>query len=320
MKLCSGLKRLDSGRLHAVVYINDQGIYNGGKYRLKSGIASNDTPKSYTSQTVRTEGRGKRWILWDDNFIHQDLSDHDAVQIIKRMDKVFKQHMIDEGFNVRKNSANNSAIGTEYYEHENKNELIEFITDVWHEAYRIAYESVMKVELGESLWIEEFKPRPGQDTYIINASLKENIIIGYGVHQEPQHSVVDAIEKASLTSFVASLPNGVDTILGERGSRLSGGQKQRVGLARALYTEPDILIMDEATSALDAETEFEVMSALEDLGRHTTVIMIAHRLSSIRKFPRIVYLENGFVIGDGEINKLRREIPRFDNQLLLSGI
>ena len=168
MKLCSGLKRLDSGRLHAVVYINDQGIYNGGKYRLKSGIASNDTPKSYTSQTVRTEGRGKRWILWDDNFIHQDLSDHDAVQIIKRMDKVFKQHMIDEGFNVRKNSANNSAIGTEYYEHENKNELIEFITDVWHEAYRIAYESVMKVELGESLWIEEFKPRPGQDTYIIN--------------------------------------------------------------------------------------------------------------------------------------------------------
>ena len=100
MKLCSGLKRLDSGRLHAVVYINDQGIYNGGKYRLKSGIASNDTPKSYTSQTVRTEGRGKRWILWDDNFIHQDLSDHDAVQIIKRMDKVFKQHMIDEGFNV----------------------------------------------------------------------------------------------------------------------------------------------------------------------------------------------------------------------------
>jgi len=168
MTLCSGLKRLDSGRLHAVIYINDQGIFTDGKHRLKSGIASNDTPKSYTSQTVRTEGRGKRWILWDDNFIHQDLSDRDAKEIIKRMDSVFKQYMIDEGFNTRKNNANNRAIGTEYYEHENKNELIEIIKEVWQEAYRIAYESVMKVELGESLWIEEFKPRPGQDTYIIN--------------------------------------------------------------------------------------------------------------------------------------------------------
>ena len=129
-----------------------------------------------------------------------------------------------------------------------------------------------------------------------------------------------ATNRAQLSEVIEQMEDGVETDLGVGGSSLSGGQKQRVGLARALYTEPDILIMDEATSALDAETEFEVMNALGDLGHHTTVITIAHRLSSIRKIPRIIYLDSGLVLGDGDLIQIRKKISRFDNQLNLSGI
>ncbi len=172
-------------------------------------------------------------------------------------------------------------------------------------------------------WVDE---NPGKVSYLpqevtlTDGTLLENICLGIEKSEIDMDALSNALTRAQLIEVIEQLTEGLETNVGVDGTTLSGGQKQRVGLARALYTEPHILIMDEATSALDAETEFEVMSALEDLGRHTTVIMIAHRLSSIRKFPRIVYLENGFVIGDGEINKLRREIPRFDNQLLLSGI
>jgi ATP-binding cassette, subfamily B, bacterial PglK len=101
---------------------------------------------------------------------------------------------------------------------------------------------------------------------------------------------------------------------------LLDSQKQIVGIARALYTEPDILIMDEATSALDAETEFEVMNVLDGLGLHTIIVTIVHRLTYIRNFPRIIYLESGLVLGDGDLTQIRKSISRFDNQLKLSGI
>jgi ABC-type multidrug transport system fused ATPase/permease subunit len=155
-----------------------------------------------------------------------------------------------------------------------------------------------------------------QDTYIINASLKENIIIGYGVHQEPQHSVVDAIEKASLTSFVASLPNGVDTILGERGSRLSGGQKQRVGIARAIYSNPGLLVLDEATSALDQTTEGEISNSLLSLKEGRTIVIVAHRMATILGADLIVYLENGYIRASGTITEVANAIPDFRTSLL----
>jgi ABC-type multidrug transport system fused ATPase/permease subunit len=155
-----------------------------------------------------------------------------------------------------------------------------------------------------------------QDTYIINASLKENIIIGYGVHREPQHSVVDAIEKASLTSFVASLPNGVDTILGERGSRLSGGQKQRVGIARAIYSNPGLLVLDEATSALDQTTEGEISNSLLSLKEGRTIVIVAHRMATILGADLIVYLENGYIRASGTITEVANAIPDFRTSLI----
>ena len=172
-------------------------------------------------------------------------------------------------------------------------------------------------------WVNE---NPGKVSYLpqevtlTNGTLLENICLGIERSEIDWDSFSRAVRRAQLNEVIEQLANGVETNLGVGGTSLSGGQKQRVGLARALYTEPDILIMDEATSALDAETEFEVMNALGDLGLGTTVITIAHRLSSIRKFPRIIYLEDGIVLGDGDLSQIRKKIPRFDNQLLLSGI
>ena len=172
-------------------------------------------------------------------------------------------------------------------------------------------------------WVNE---NPGKVSYLpqevtlTNGTLLENVCLGIERSEIVWDAFSRAISRAQLNEVIEQLSDGIETNLGVGGTSLSGGQKQRVGLARALYTEPDILIMDEATSALDAETEFEVMNALDDLGLHTTVITIAHRLSSIRKFPRIIYLEDGLILGDGDLNQIRKKISRFDNQLLLSGI
>lgn len=172
-------------------------------------------------------------------------------------------------------------------------------------------------------WVNE---NPGKVSYLpqevtlTNGTLLENVCLGIERSEIDWDSFARAVSRAQLKEVIEQLPEGVETNLGVGGTSLSGGQRQRVGLARALYTEPDILIMDEATSALDAETEFEVMNALDGLGLHTTVVTIAHRLSSIRKFPRIIYLEDGAVLGDGDLNQIRKQISKFNNQLLLSGI
>jgi ABC-type multidrug transport system fused ATPase/permease subunit len=172
-------------------------------------------------------------------------------------------------------------------------------------------------------WVNE---NPGKVSYLpqevtlINGTLLENVCLGIERAEIDWDAFSRAVRRAQLSELIDQLIDGIEADLGVNGQTLSGGQKQRVGLARALYTEPDILIMDEATSALDAETEFEVMKALGSLVPHTTVITIAHRLSSIRKFPRVIYLENGRVLGDGDLSQIRKQIPRFDNQLRLSGI
>ena len=159
-----------------------------------------------------------------------------------------------------------------------------------------------------------------QEVTLTTGTLLENVCLGIDRSEIDWDAFSKAVVRAQLIEVIEQLAEGVETNLGVGGTLLSGGQRQRVGLARALYSEPQILIMDEATSALDAETEFDVMSSLEHLGGETTVITIAHRLSSIRKFPRIIYLENGAVLGDGDLNSIRQKISRFDNQLLLSGI
>ena len=106
----------------------------------------------------------------------------------------------------------------------------------------------------------------------------------------------------------------------ERGSNLSGGQRQRIGIARALYTNPGLLILDEATSALDVTTESEISEALQDLKGNVTVVLVAHRLSTVRTADLVIYIENGQIISRGTFEEVRAAVPQFDRQAGLLGL
>jgi ATP-binding cassette, subfamily B, bacterial PglK len=117
---------------------------------------------------------------------------------------------------------------------------------------------------------------------------------------------------AQIHDFIVSdLPEQYDTLVGERGVRLSGGQRQRIGIARALYHEPSVLVFDEATSALDSITERAVMDGVNSVRGYKTIIMIAHRLSTVRQCDRIFTLDNGRVVGFGTYDELCAQDPRF---------
>lgn len=143
-----------------------------------------------------------------------------------------------------------------------------------------------------------------QSIYLLDASIRNNIAFGLKENEIDEQRIQDAVKIAKLDSFIAGLPDGLETIIGENGVRLSGGQRQRLGIARALYHEPDILVLDEATSSLDAETEKEVSSAIEAMSGKKTMIIIAHRLSTIQKCDRIYFLKNGTIVESGTFDKL----------------
>ncbi|WP_083913033.1 ABC transporter ATP-binding protein [Rubritalea marina] len=136
-----------------------------------------------------------------------------------------------------------------------------------------------------------------QTIFLIDDSIRANIAFGVPAKEVNQTKLQEVIEAACLADFVASQSEGLDTEIGERGVRLSGGQRQRIGIARALYFEPQLLILDEATSALDNATEIKVMQAIENAKKNRTLIMIAHRLTSIENCDRVITLNNGRVVG-----------------------
>lgn len=132
-----------------------------------------------------------------------------------------------------------------------------------------------------------------QTVFMIDSSIRNNVTFGIDEKEVSDEKVWDALKKAHLEEFVRSLPNGLDTMIGERGIKFSGGQRQRVAIARALYYDPAIMVMDEATSALDNETETAVMESINDLQGIMTLIIIAHRLTTIKKCDKIYSIENG---------------------------
>ena len=136
-----------------------------------------------------------------------------------------------------------------------------------------------------------------QDTVLFNDTVGYNI--GYGRENAAQDQIEDAARAAQIHDFIASLPEGYDTLVGERGLKLSGGEKQRVGIARTLLKDPPILLLDEATSALDSETEQDIQEALALAGQGRTVITIAHRLSTVADADRIIVLEDGRIAEEG---------------------
>jgi ATP-binding cassette subfamily C protein len=143
-----------------------------------------------------------------------------------------------------------------------------------------------------------------QAFYLLDADLRRNIAFGLEEREIDDARVAAAVEGAQLKDFVASLPRGLATEVGERGVRLSGGQRQRLAIARALYLAPEVLVFDEATSALDYQTEAELVRAIEALGGARTIVIIAHRLSTVRKCDSIVFLKDGRVADQGRYDEL----------------
>ena len=129
-----------------------------------------------------------------------------------------------------------------------------------------------------------------------------------------------ALETANLADFVRSLPQSLETRVGERGAKISGGQRQRLGIARALLTKPKLLILDESTSALDGQTESDLSKSIRNLKGSTTILVIAHRLSTVRDADQIIYLSQGKVICKGRFNEVRSTVPDFDKQAKLMGL
>ena len=137
-----------------------------------------------------------------------------------------------------------------------------------------------------------------------DASLAENIAFCLNRSDIDHQRVREAARRAQLSEFIETLPSGYDTLVGERGVRLSGGQRQRIGLARALYKPADVLFLDEATSALDNATEQSVMQAIDALGKAVTVVMIAHRLSTLKSCDRIFELRQGRLLREGDYEEI----------------
>jgi ABC-type multidrug transport system fused ATPase/permease subunit len=150
-----------------------------------------------------------------------------------------------------------------------------------------------------------------QDIYLLDDTIRANIALGVKDDEIDETALKQAIEASQLDEFLSTLPEGELTVLGERGVRLSGGQRQRVAIARALYRNPQLLVFDEATSALDTTTERAVVSAIERLrGKHTLVI-IAHRLTTVKGCDSLVYLNNGRVEATGSYEELQEKVPAF---------
>ncbi len=159
-----------------------------------------------------------------------------------------------------------------------------------------------------------------QEVSLSNSTIEENIRLGAQV-ENPESNMMYALDKSQLTSFISTLPQGIQTQIGEGGSKLSGGQRQRIGIARAYYTKPKLLILDESTSALDSETESLISNSILELRKEeSTVIMIAHRLSTVRMADLVVYMSNGRIIASGNMEEVRKKVPDFDRQASLMGI
>jgi ABC-type multidrug transport system fused ATPase/permease subunit len=138
-----------------------------------------------------------------------------------------------------------------------------------------------------------------QSIYLTDDTLRRNVAFGLPGDQVKDKAVWRALESAQLDEFVAGLPDGLETVVGERGVRLSGGQRQRIGIARALYHDPQVLVLDEATSSLDTNTEHEVMQAVRSLHGSKTIIIVAHRLSTVEHCDRLYRLEHGRIVAEG---------------------
>ena len=159
-----------------------------------------------------------------------------------------------------------------------------------------------------------------QDVALIDGSIRENVAFALPQSEIDEDKIYQALKRAHIEDFVRNLPQGLETVVGERGTRLSGGQRQRIGIARALYSNPKILVLDEATSALDAETEAAITGMLKELHGEVTIISIAHRLSTVMHSDLVLFLRDGKLAGSGKFEDLVKQHPDLAHQAELLGI
>jgi ABC-type multidrug transport system fused ATPase/permease subunit len=200
-----------------------------------------------------------------------------------------------------------------------KTTVIDILLGVLHPDVGKVTISGLSPQLAVSKWPGAVAYVP-QDVAIAAGTIRDNVALGYPKEVAVDELVWPALTVAHLDKFIDASLQGIDTEVGERGARISGGQRQRLGIARAMFTQPQLLVMDEATSSLDGETEAAITEAIKSLRGTTTVIMIAHRLSTIREADIVVYMRQGKIISTGTFDELRKEIPDFNNQAKLMGL
>jgi ABC-type multidrug transport system fused ATPase/permease subunit len=180
----------------------------------------------------------------------------------------------------------------------------------------IFYDNGVKVQVNKVYGVAYVPQSP----FIIDGTLIENIAIGIPSELIDKAAIDFAINASGLKSVVDSLTEGVDTNLGGLASRLSGGEKQRIAIARALYVKPKLLVIDEATSALDGVTEQYITDSIFALTDDMTIVLIAHRLSSIKNAHVIYYMNEGLIKGSGIFDELRSKLPEFAEQVRLMNL
>jgi ABC-type multidrug transport system fused ATPase/permease subunit len=159
-----------------------------------------------------------------------------------------------------------------------------------------------------------------QDVVLSSGTIRENLAMGFPIKVATDEICWDALRVAQLENFVQNLPLGLETHIGEHGTKISGGQRQRLGIARAMLTKPKLLVLDEATSSLDGQTESDISDAIAQLQGSVTIVMIAHRLSTVRNADQVIYMENGKILARGTFEEVRKAVPDFDDQAKLMGL
>ena len=167
------------------------------------------------------------------------------------------------------------------------------------------------------LWTPPYLRRVGyvpQDPQLFHSSIRDNLLWSFDSASESD--LWNVLQFANAAAFVKDLPQGIDTLVGDRGIRLSGGQRQRIALARALLRKPELLILDEATSALDSESEHLIQQSIEQVAHNTTILVVAHRLSTIAKADQVYVLCQGRIVEEGSFKELSAKSGGMLNAML----